>query len=110
MPSSSRLLVLYFIALILLLFRFRDKAMSTLEYLDDQGSVRNFGWVPWKTLHSWLSSLNGHPNAGSSISEGVNRGKVLEELESRRKKRAVGSSVGTEKIGESMKTLKGSPT
>ena len=72
--------------------------MSTLEYLDDQGSVRSFGLVPWKTLHSWLSALNGHPSTGSSLAKGVNRGKILEELESRRKQKnalwvAIGQSI-----------------
>lgn len=60
--------------------------MSTLEYLDEQqGSVSNFGLVPWETLHTWLSTLNGNPNfEASDLPRGVNRGRVLEELERRR--------------------------
>lgn len=59
--------------------------MSTLEYLDDQGSVRGFHLVPSTTLHSWLSSFNGRPDA-EPVPNGVNRGKVIEELEGRRLK------------------------
>lgn len=59
--------------------------MSTLEYLDEQGSVTNFTLVPWATIHSWLSELNGDPASLGSLAKGVNRGKVLEELEARRK-------------------------
>lgn len=58
--------------------------MSTLEYLDDGGSVKSFGLVPWKTLHTWLSIING-ASSSTSIPRGVNRGKILEELEARRK-------------------------
>ena len=57
--------------------------MSTLEYLDEEGTVTSFTLVPWKILHRWLSKLNGAPCSG--IAKGVNRGKVLEELEARRK-------------------------
>jgi len=58
--------------------------MSTLEYLDGEGTVTNFTLVPWKTLHLWLSELNGNPHYFGSLAKGVNRGKVLEELEARR--------------------------
>lgn len=59
--------------------------MSTLEYLDDGGSIKSFGLVPWKCLHDWLSTLNGNTAAArDSLPKGVNRGKILEELEARR--------------------------
>lgn len=58
--------------------------MSTLEYLDEEGTVTNFTLVPWIKLHNWLSELNGSPHY-TEIPTGVNRGKVLEELEARRK-------------------------
>jgi len=61
--------------------------MSTLEYLDGGGSVTNFTLVPWNTIHDWLSELNGHPASHGCLVKGVNRGKVLEELEARRKGR-----------------------
>ncbi|CAB9498151.1 protein ClpB [Seminavis robusta] len=60
--------------------------MSTLEFLDEQGSVKSFGLVPWTTLHRWLSAINGHPTPGSALPRGVNRGKIIEELEARRKR------------------------
>ena len=60
--------------------------MSTLEYLDGQGSVKSFGLVPWDTLNSWLSSLNGSSAEVVALPGGINRGKVLEELEARRKR------------------------
>ena len=59
--------------------------MSTLEYLDGEGTVTNFTLVPWKVLHEWLSELNGNPHHVGSLAKGVNRGKILEELEARRK-------------------------
>jgi MoxR-like ATPase len=59
--------------------------MSTLEYLDEKGSVTNFSLVPAKLLHRWLSCLNGNPSIDITLAKGVNRGKVLEELEARRK-------------------------
>jgi len=62
--------------------------MSTLEYLDEEGSVRNFGLVPGRVLHVWLSTLNG-ALAAEEVPRGVNRGKVLQELEDRRKGRQV---------------------
>lgn len=78
--------------------------MSTLEYLDGEGTVTSFTLVPWKTLHKWLSELNGNPHCEGGIARGVNRGKILEELEARRKKtnsvlldgamRAIGRSRG----------------
>jgi len=58
--------------------------MSSLEYLDGKGTVKNFTLVPWKTLNQWLSALNGNPHIAKDNAKGVNRGKVLEELESRR--------------------------
>ena len=60
--------------------------MSTLEYLDEGGSVKNFGMVPWRTLHDWLSVINGKSmrTLKAYLPKGVNRGKVLEELEARR--------------------------
>ena len=61
--------------------------MSTLEYLDHEGSVKNFSLVPWERLHSWLSISNGNSSASSfqrGLPKGVNRGKILEELEARR--------------------------
>jgi hypothetical protein len=57
--------------------------MSTLEYLDRDGSV-NFTFVPWDAINNWLSELNGNPHVVRSLREGVNRGKVIAELESRR--------------------------
>lgn len=61
--------------------------MSTLEYLDGEGSVRSFGLVPWNVLHTWLSNVNGNKSrTESSLPRGVNRGKILEELEARRKR------------------------
>jgi len=62
--------------------------MSTLEYLDSVGSVRHFGWVPCSKLHSWLSKVNGNTNVEVDVPSGVNRGKLLEELEARRKRKA----------------------
>lgn len=62
--------------------------MSTLEYLDREGSVRSFGLVPWTVLHSWLSAINGFPSAVKDLPTSVNRGKILEELEARRKSKA----------------------
>jgi DNA polymerase III delta prime subunit len=59
--------------------------MSTLEYLDDDGTVTNFTYVPWTVIHTWLSELNGNPHVTKGLAKGVNRGKVLEELEARRK-------------------------
>jgi len=59
--------------------------MSTLEYLDENGSVTNFTFVPWTVIHDWLSFLNGNPNIEETRAKGVNRGKILEELEARRK-------------------------
>lgn len=59
--------------------------MSTLEYLDEKGTVTNFALVPAKLLHRWLSCLNGNPCVGTTLARGVNRGKVLEEFEARRK-------------------------
>mmetsp|Transcript_46033 Transcript_46033/g.112405 ORF Transcript_46033/g.112405 Transcript_46033/m.112405 type:complete len:659 (+) Transcript_46033:559-2535(+) len=58
--------------------------MSTLEYLDGQGSVKNFGLVPWETLHGWLWAINGSPNVVSDRPGGINRGRIIEELEARR--------------------------
>jgi AAA domain (Cdc48 subfamily) len=58
--------------------------MSTLEYLDPHGTV-NFSLVSWKTLNVWLSSLNGVPNL-EELPKGINRGKVIAELERRRNK------------------------
>jgi len=55
--------------------------MSTLEYLDGEGSVTSFTLVPWVTLHSWLSELNGNAETPERMAKGVNRGKILEELE-----------------------------
>lgn len=60
--------------------------MSTLEYLDPDGSV-NFTLVPWTLLNQWLSKLNGNPQVPGSLRDGVNRGRVIEELEARRKKK-----------------------
>jgi hypothetical protein len=57
--------------------------MATLEYLDEAGSVTSFHLVPWLVLNEWLSELNGNRNV-SGLAKGVNRGKVLEELEARR--------------------------
>jgi len=60
--------------------------MSTLEYLDAEGTVSNFTLVPWKKLHSWLSQLNGDIHVSLACPpNGINRGKILEELEDRRK-------------------------
>ena len=68
--------------------------MATLEYLDGEGSVKNFTLVPWKDLNSWLSLLNGRTNSDQDshsarssagrLPNGINRGKVIEELEARR--------------------------
>lgn len=57
--------------------------MSDLEYLDAEGTV-NFRFVPWQTLNDWLSELNGCHYVTGTLREGVNRGKVIEELNSRR--------------------------
>lgn len=65
----------------------QSEPMSTLEYLDDRGSVRNFNLVPWVTLHGWLSSINGRPDPNVTLAHGVNRGKILEELENRKKQK-----------------------
>jgi len=62
--------------------------MSTLEHLDAEGSVRHFGQVPCSKLHSWLSKVNGNTNVEVDVPSGVNRGKLLEELEARRKRKA----------------------
>jgi hypothetical protein len=59
--------------------------MSTLEYLDEKGSVKGFHLVPWTTLHTWLSVLNGNTSISTTLPQGVNRGKVIEELEARRR-------------------------
>ena len=58
--------------------------MSTLQYLDEEGTVR-FTFVPWKVLNEWLSVYNDNPHTGQTKKEGINRGQVLEELEARRK-------------------------
>jgi hypothetical protein len=65
--------------------RTRRKDMSTLEYLDAKGSVTSFALVPSVTLHNWLSELNGNPHVVDTLAKGVNRGKVLEEMEARRR-------------------------
>lgn len=56
--------------------------MSTLEYLDPDGTV-NFSFVSWVTLNDWLSKLNGNTHVNHKLPNGVNRGKVIEELERR---------------------------
>jgi len=60
--------------------------MSTLEYLDPNRAV-NFTFVPWTLLNEWLSALNGSTYEAGKLRDGVNRGKVIEELESRMKKK-----------------------
>ena len=55
---------------------------STLNYLDPDGHV-NFLMVPWTRLNEWLSKLNGFQK-DIILPEGINRGKVIEELEDRR--------------------------
>lgn len=57
--------------------------MDTLEYLDPDGTVK-FTYVPWEVLNDWLSECNGNPHVAGSLREGVNRGKVIAELEARR--------------------------
>jgi hypothetical protein len=59
--------------------------METLEYLDPDGTVK-FTFVPWRVLNDWLSELNGNPHVAGSLHKGVNRGKVIAELEARRDK------------------------
>jgi hypothetical protein len=59
--------------------------MDTLEYLDPDGTVK-FTYVPWRVLNDWLSELNGDPHVAGCLREGVNRGKVIAELEARRNK------------------------
>jgi hypothetical protein len=59
--------------------------METLEYLDPDGTVK-FTYVPWRVLNDWMSELNGSPHVVGSLREGVNRGKVIAELEARRNK------------------------
>lgn len=56
--------------------------MASLEYLDEEGTV-NFLFVPWKLLNNWLSELNGNPHV-HELRDGVNRGKVIEELQNRK--------------------------
>jgi DNA polymerase III delta prime subunit len=60
--------------------------MSTLEYLDSAGTV-NFRLVHWEALNEWLSSLNGNTHIKAVLPNGVNRGKVVQELEDRHKKK-----------------------
>jgi hypothetical protein len=59
------------------------KDMSTLEYLDPDGTV-NFLFVPWNVMNKWLSALNGVPNVAGWLRNGVNRGQAIAELEKRR--------------------------
>eukprot|EP00550_Attheya_septentrionalis_P010615 CAMPEP_0198306876 /NCGR_PEP_ID=MMETSP1449-20131203/58635_1 /TAXON_ID=420275 /ORGANISM="Attheya septentrionalis, Strain CCMP2084" /LENGTH=656 /DNA_ID=CAMNT_0044009437 /DNA_START=2430 /DNA_END=4400 /DNA_ORIENTATION=- len=59
--------------------------MSTLEYLDSDGRV-SYSYVNWKLLNNWLSSVNSNGEVGATPPSGVNRGKIIEELEERCKK------------------------
>jgi hypothetical protein len=43
--------------------------------------------VPWKVHNNWLSELNSNTYVTGTLKEGVNRGKVIEELKARRKKK-----------------------
>lgn len=60
--------------------------MSELKYLDGNGCVTNFGFVPWLKLNEWLSRLNGAKWVEQTLPKGMNRGNIIEELEQRRKK------------------------
>lgn len=60
---------------------------STLNYLDEDGNV-SFFLVPWIRLNEWLSKLNGVKNLDVKLPAGLNRGKVIEELETRRKNKS----------------------
>ena len=60
--------------------------MSTLEYLGPDGTV-NFRFVPWKVLNNLLSELNGNTHVVGFLRNGVNRGKVIEELKECLKKK-----------------------
>ena len=68
--------------------------MSTLSYLDENGKV-SYSYVGWKDLNDWLSSLNSGGNIGKEPPKGVNRGKIIGELEHRlkRKKNRFGEDV-----------------
>ena len=61
----------------------QDRTGGTLVYLDPDGTV-NYTYVPWDTLNCWLTFLNGFPHNAIELPSGVNRGKVVDELESRR--------------------------
>ena len=59
--------------------------MSTLSYLDERNKV-SYSYVGWKDLNNWLSGLNSEGKVGKVPPKGVNRGKIIQELDERRKK------------------------
>lgn len=63
--------------------------MSTLKYLDNDGRV-SYNYVEWKMLNDWLSSVNSDGQIGQEPPKGVNRGKIIEELEYRKSKSTQG--------------------
>lgn len=64
--------------------------MSTLQYLDESGGLVSYNYVEWKLLNDWLSTLNTNNKVGEEPPKGVNRGKIIEELEDRRTKSTSG--------------------
>jgi hypothetical protein len=79
----------------------QDRTGGTLDYLDPDGTV-NDSYVPWDTLNSWLTSLNGFPHSDIELPSGVNRGKVIDELESRRSKSSGVVAFGARMVGRAL--------
>jgi energy-coupling factor transporter ATP-binding protein EcfA2 len=79
----------------------QDRTGGTLDYLDPDGTV-NYSYVPWDTLNSWLTSLNGFPHSEIELLSGVNRGKVIDELESRRSKSSGVVAFGARMVGRNL--------
>jgi hypothetical protein len=78
-----------------------DRTGGTLDYLDPDGTV-NYTYVPWGTLNNWLSILNGFPHSVIDLPSGVNRGKVIDELESRRSKASGVVAFGARLVGRDL--------
>jgi hypothetical protein len=79
----------------------QDRTGGTLDYLDPDGTV-NYTYVPWGTLHFWLTVLNGFPQSQIELPIGVNRGKVIDELESRRPKTSGVVALGARLVGRDL--------
>jgi hypothetical protein len=54
--------------------------------------------VSWETLNIWLSLFNGNKHVAETLPEGLDREKVLKELEKRRKKKLQGETPAQDEV------------